>query len=174
MEIYLTISRIGSLFVWVVFWLAILIIFLFKKDAFFNFFNGIKKILSAVIGLSIFFIVFNFLLWSDEWATIDRLADKWAYVLIFTGYFLVLIGFISAIVVIVEISSSARTNIIDIDRFKHIRNLSYLSFFFIAIGFSLATVNVILLGMSIIVLIPLLMYRIKIENKANSDYILSK
>jgi len=169
MDIFLTIGKIGSLSVWIIFWLSIIIIFLIKREEFLNFFSGIKKVLSAVIEILVFFAIFNTLLWRDNFnfSIMNYLSVKSAYVLIFIGYVFILVGFLAAMKAIWPIGSQLPENTAKIDLFKHQRNLAYRAFLFIAVGSSLALINTASFIAIIIILIPLLAYRVKVENEAN-------
>lgn len=163
MDIFLTIGKIGSLSVWIIFWLFVIIVFLFKRNEFKNFLSETKKFLSAVIELFVFFTIFNTLLWLNNLSLINYLSATLAYALIFTGYIFVLAGFLTAIKVVWAIGSQLPENATKVELFKHRRNLAYWAFLSIAVGSSLALINIASFVIVIIILIPLLLYRVKIE-----------
>jgi len=166
MENILLISRVIISVIWVIFWLAVAIIYFKDKVAFKSAFSRLgKKVLSSIVQIIIFLIPFNILLWSNDLSVIRHYTfGLFIYISIFIGYLLLLIGAtlsLGSIFKLNRILSLLESTNLD---FRKNRNLIYISIILIAIGSSLAVMNASALLLAVL-FIPYLIHRVKVENK---------
>ncbi|MFH1393236.1 MAG: hypothetical protein ABIG73_02575 [Patescibacteria group bacterium] len=167
MDNLLLINRVSAFVVWIIFWAFMLIIRLTKKNEFRAAFAGVKKMFSATVEMFIFFTVLNFVFWIDRAPIIKTVSIQWLFISSqLLGYILLLFGFVLAIWVAWSLQKPLLPAEPKYKLFKYLRNMMYAAVLLMAFGSSIICLNPVALGMSI-ALIPLILWRIKIENEAN-------
>lgn len=140
-----------------------------RKNEFQMAFAGVKKMFSATVEMFIFFTVLNFILWIDRLSIIKTVSTQWLFVSSqLLGYIFLLSGFILAMRVAWSLQKPLPSAEPKYNLFKYLRNMMYAAVLLIAFGSSFICINPVALTMTI-ALIPLVLYRIKIENEANSN-----
>lgn len=169
MDNLLIINRISALTVWIIFWISIIAIRFTRKNEFQTAFAGVKKMFSATVEMFIFFSVLNFILWIDKLSIIKTVSAQWLFISSqLLGYTFLLSGFVLAMWVAWSLQKPLPPSEPKYNLFKYLRNLMYAAVLLIAFGSSFICMNLVALAMAI-VLIPLIIYRIKIENEANAN-----
>lgn len=162
----LIMGRISVVAVWVIFWMFMAAINMTRKNEVRAAFSGVKKMLSATVGMFLFFTTLIFVLYQDGFTMLNTVTPGWQFTWQLLGYAMLLSGFILAMWVAWSLQKPVASPKFIV--FQYLRNMMYGSVLLIAFGSSVIFLNPIALTMAIL-LIPLILYRVKIENEANAN-----
>lgn len=166
MDNLLVINKVISIAVWVIFWATMYTVRIIRKNEFQAAFVGVKKMLSATVEMFGFFAVLHITLWQNNLSMLNSVTAGWLFAWQLLGYALLLSGFVLTMWVAWSLQNSFISP--KFSAFRYLRNMMYAGVLLIAFGSSVIFLNLVSLTMAI-VLIPLIMYRIKIEDEANAN-----